>query len=105
MTQRGRQLGVLTRPARRPARRPAKKAVEPVSAGTDGHPIRVEFGRRWISPKTAARLKPGSVLELDADVDRPVDVYADGRLLARGTPMAIEGKLCVRVDSQGVKNR
>lgn len=83
---------------RKSTRRSVKKAIGSAGAGAGSHAIRVEFGRRWISPKTAARLKPGSVLELDADVDRPVDVYADGRLLASGAAMVIEDKLCVRVD-------
>ena len=57
--------------------------------------VRIEFGRQWISPETAGSLKPGSVLELVADVHDGVTVYADGRAIAKGAPVVVKGCLGV----------
>ena len=60
------------------------------------HAVRVEFGRRWVSPELAASLQPGSILDLDGPADA-VEVYADNRLLARGLSGVVDGKLCVKI--------
>lgn len=59
--------------------------------------VRLEFGRRVLAPDQADKLTPGCVIELDAFVDDYIDVYADGRLIARGRAVVIDGKLAVRV--------
>ncbi|MFP3937478.1 MAG: FliM/FliN family flagellar motor switch protein [Phycisphaerae bacterium] len=59
--------------------------------------VRLEFGRQWLGAETLARLGPDSVIELDVSADADVDVYADGRLSARGRAVVIDGKLCVGV--------
>ena len=59
--------------------------------------VRLEFGRCSLQADQVDGLKPGGVVELDAFVDDYVDVYADGRLVARGRAVVSDGKLAVRV--------
>lgn len=67
--------------------------------------VSIEFGRALLPAVSAAEgpverielLVPGSVVELSAYVDDYVDVLADGRLVARGLPVVIDGKVAVRV--------
>ena len=67
------------------------------SAGA-GRPVRLCFGRRWVSPELLARLQTGSVLELDSEVASPVEVYADGRLAGFGSAVVVGGMVCIRLD-------
>jgi flagellar motor switch/type III secretory pathway protein FliN len=66
------------------------------TGGTAGG-VRLEFGRQWLPCGSAGRLGPDAVVELDVPADGNVDVYADGCLRARGEPVVIDGKLCIRV--------
>ena len=59
--------------------------------------VRIEFGRAVLPGDQMDDLKTGNVLELDAFVDDYVDLYADGKLIARGRPVVVDGKLAVRV--------
>ncbi len=59
--------------------------------------VQVEFGRAQVESEQASRLQRGAVVELDAFADDYVDVYADGRLVARGTPVVVDGKMGVRI--------
>ncbi|MGA2265068.1 MAG: FliM/FliN family flagellar motor switch protein [Phycisphaerae bacterium] len=60
--------------------------------------VRLELGRRLIPAAEAWRLDIGGVVELDRQADDRVDVYADGRLVARGQPVVVSGKLAVRIE-------
>jgi flagellar motor switch protein FliN/FliY len=60
--------------------------------------VRLELGRRLIPAAEAWRLDVGGVVELDRQADDRVDVYADGRLVARGQPVVVGGKLAVRIE-------
>ena len=60
-------------------------------------PVRLEFGRKRLGADQAQDLGANRVVELDSFVDDYVEVYADGRLIARGRPVVIDGKLAVRV--------
>ena len=62
-----------------------------------GLKLRVEFGRAWVAATEVSRLEPGSVIEIGSPVGQDVEVYADGRLVASGQVVAINGKLGVRV--------
>jgi hypothetical protein len=68
--------------------------------GDAARSVRREFGRRWRSPELAGQLHPGSVLELDSQADAGVDVYADGKLVAKGEPVVVRGRLCVKVQQK-----
>lgn len=57
----------------------------------------LEFGRKTLQRDQLGRLRAGEVIDLDAFVDDYVDVYADGKLIARGRPVVVDGKLGVRI--------
>jgi len=61
------------------------------------HSVHLEFGRKVIPAAQARELEADAVIELSAFADDYVDVYADGRLIARGRPIVIDGKMGVRV--------
>jgi flagellar motor switch protein FliN/FliY len=42
-------------------------------------------------------LNPGSVIELDRKIQEPVDLLLDGKLVARGEVVVIEGNYGLRV--------
>jgi flagellar motor switch protein FliN/FliY len=60
--------------------------------------VRLELGRRMIPAAEAWNLNVGSVVELDRRVEDRLDVYADGRLIARGQAVVVAGKLAVRIE-------
>ncbi|HOD82597.1 MAG: Flagellar motor switch protein FliN [Planctomycetes bacterium ADurb.Bin126] len=59
--------------------------------------LRIEFGRRWLTPAELSDLECGQVMELDAQVDDLVDVYVNGHLRGRGEAVVVDGKLGVRI--------
>ncbi len=59
--------------------------------------VSIEFGRALVPAERIELLGEGSVIELSSYVDDYVDVLADGRLVARGLPVVIDGKIAVRV--------
>lgn len=72
--------------------------MTPPAGKSDGQcGVRLEFGRQWLPAETLARLGADAVIELDVPADADVDVYAQGRLRARGQAVVIDGKLCVGV--------
>jgi flagellar motor switch protein FliN len=50
-----------------------------------------ELGRAQLPVGRAAGLGPGSVVELDREVDEPVDVFANGRRIGTGRLLLVEG--------------
>lgn len=59
--------------------------------------LRIEFGRRWIGARQASTVATGSVIDTDAGEQDLVSVYAGGRLVAKGLPVTVDGKLAVRI--------
>ncbi len=57
----------------------------------------VKLGSARMPREDALQLRGGSVVPLDGSVGDPVDVFADGRLVARGEPLVLDGNFCVRV--------
>jgi flagellar motor switch protein FliN/FliY len=58
-----------------------------------------EIGRATLPVGRAAGLGPGSVVELDRDVDEPVDVFANGRRIGTGRLLLVEdGEWAVRLE-------
>ena len=66
-------------------------------ADVDTLDLQIEFGRTRIGQDQVAALRTGSVVPLDNAAADPVDVYADGRLIARAELVAINGHLGARV--------
>lgn len=58
--------------------------------------VTLEFGRGTIDLATQS-LKPGDSLRLDQLADEPLDVVVDGRPIARGELVEIDGQLGVRI--------
>lgn len=60
-------------------------------------PITVRFGETDMSLLALSRLGPGSLIDLSRSPDEPVDVLANGRLIARGEVVSVAGNYGVRV--------
>ena len=59
--------------------------------------VTLRFGSRRMLLREVLDLVPGSVVDLDRQVDEPVDVLLDGRLLARGEVVVLDGNYGLRV--------
>jgi len=57
----------------------------------------LRFGSRSLPLRNILDLKPGAVIDLDRQVQEPVDVLLDGRLVARGEVVVMEGNYGLRV--------
>jgi len=57
----------------------------------------LRFGRRRMLLREILDLTPGAVVELDRQVSEPVDVLLDGRVLAKGEVVVVEGHYGLRV--------
>ncbi len=59
--------------------------------------VTVELGRRRIPLADVLRLTTGSVIELEKLVGEPLEVYANGRLIAEGEAVVIDEQFGVRI--------
>jgi flagellar motor switch protein FliN len=59
--------------------------------------VTLRFGSRRLLLREVLDLNPGAVVELDRQVADPVDVLLDGRLMARGEVVVLDGNYGVRV--------
>ena len=59
--------------------------------------VTVELGRRQLSLREVAALDVGSVVELDTPAGAPLAVFANGRRIATGEVVVVDGQLAVRV--------
>lgn len=59
--------------------------------------ITIELGRAEILIEDVLKLREGSVVSLDKLAGDPVDIMANGRLVARGELLVIDGKFGVRL--------
>lgn len=59
--------------------------------------LRIELGRSQMYLEDVLKLKSGSVVTLDKLAGDPVDVYVNGRLIARGEVLVLNDNFCVRV--------
>ena len=59
--------------------------------------VTLRFGRRRLLLREVLDLNPGSVVDLDRKVQEPVDVLLDGRLVARGEVVVMDGNYGLRV--------
>jgi flagellar motor switch protein FliN/FliY len=79
--------------------------------GTDGPPekvsmdllrdvtmdLKIELGRTQMHLDEILQLRRGSVVTLDKLAGDPVDIYVNGRLVARGEVLVLNDNFCVRV--------
>ncbi len=78
-----------------------------VTGGADRQPIdlvgevemdlRIELGRTQMRLEEVLHLRGGSVVALDKLAGDPVDVFANGRLIARGEVLVMNDNFCIRV--------
>lgn len=59
--------------------------------------VRIELGRTRMLVDDVLKLSPESVVELDKAAGDPVDIYVNGRHVARGEVLVLNENFCVRV--------
>lgn len=59
--------------------------------------VSLRFGQRQLPLRELLELKSGSVIELDRMVDEPVELLLDGKLVARGEAVIVDGNYGLRV--------
>jgi len=60
-------------------------------------PVSISFGRTRLPMKEVLKLTTGSIVELDRDVNDPVEVLVNSRLIARGEVVVVEGNYGVKI--------
>jgi flagellar motor switch protein FliN/FliY len=59
--------------------------------------LKIELGRTKMHLEEVLLLRRGSVVPLDKLAGDPVDIYVNGRLVARGEVLVLNDNFCVRV--------
>jgi flagellar motor switch protein FliN/FliY len=60
-------------------------------------PVTVRFGRTQMTLEQVVSLKAGSIVEFDRRTDEPVEVLVNGRVVARGEAVLVQGNYGVRI--------
>ena len=59
--------------------------------------VTLRFGQRLLPLREVLGLTSGSVVELDRQVDEPVELILDGKVIARGEAVIVDGNYGIRV--------
>ena len=59
--------------------------------------LRIELGRTHMYLEDVLKLKRGSVVTIDKLAGDPVDVFVNGRIVARGEVLVLNDNFCIRV--------
>ena len=59
--------------------------------------LQIELGRTHMYLEDVLKLRKGSVVPLDKLAGDPVDIYVNGRMIARGEVLVLNDNFCVRV--------
>jgi flagellar motor switch protein FliN len=59
--------------------------------------LKIELGRTQMHLEEILKLRKGAVVTLDRMTNDLVDVYANGRMIARGEVLVLNGSYCIRV--------
>jgi len=62
-----------------------------------GLDLKIELGRTHMYLEDVLKLRKGSVVPLDKLAGDPVDIFVNGRLIARGEVLVLNDNFCVRV--------
>lgn len=62
-------------------------------------PLSVQLGQTTMSIRELLNLKKGKLVQLKRMAGEPVDVFIDGKLLAKGEITVVDDKLSVRIGS------
>lgn len=60
-------------------------------------PVFVSLGRSYMSVKEIVKLRAGHILELNKNPNEPVDLMVNGKVVARGELVDVDGRLAVRL--------
>ena len=60
--------------------------------------VQIELGRTRMYVQDVLRLNADSVIELERAAGDPVDVFVNGRLIARGEVLVLNDNFCVRIN-------
>ena len=60
-------------------------------------PITVRFGSTHCLLQDLVRLKAGSSIEVNQRVDEPVEILVNGKLVARGEAVVVQGNYAIRI--------
>jgi len=98
-------MAAATLPLDEPTIGDAKRGVAAFALDDFGTPddaraavvVRLELGRTRLRAAEAERLEAGAVVPLDDAAHDPVNVYANGRLVARGDLVVLDNRFGVRV--------
>jgi flagellar motor switch protein FliN/FliY len=60
-------------------------------------PVSVSFGRTRIPLKDVLKLSTGSIVELNRNVNEPVEIIVNNCVIARGEVVVVEGNFGVRI--------
>lgn len=63
--------------------------------------VTLRFGQRQMMLQDILDLQSGSVIELDREIQQPVDLLLDGRVIARGSVVVVDGNYGLRVTEVG----
>ncbi|VVC77080.1 Flagellar motor switch protein FliN [Aquicella siphonis] len=61
--------------------------------------LTIEIGRAQIKIKDLLNLTKDSIIDLNKLAGEPVDIYANGKMIAKGNIITANGKYCVRLTS------
>jgi len=79
-------------PTDEPGARPLLELLDDVSVS-----VEIRLGRSTMTIKSLMALHAGAVVELDRTIGEPVDVLLNGKTIAHGEIVAIDGHFGVRV--------
>jgi flagellar motor switch protein FliN/FliY len=66
-------------------------------------PVTLRFGRRQMTLQDVIGLNPGSVIDFGQGAEEPVEVLVNGRVVARGEAVMVQGNYGVRISQ--IENR
>lgn len=88
-------------PAFSPLTAPSGASSEPVLPlsviGDIELDVTLELGRADLRVEDLLALREGSVITLDKEAGEPIDLLANGKLVARGEVIVVDDKFCVRI--------
>jgi flagellar motor switch protein FliN/FliY len=59
--------------------------------------VSIELGRAKVTIRDLLALKKDSIVELDKAAGDPVDIYVNGKIIAKGNIINANGKYCVKL--------
>ena len=91
--------------AARPQELPSPPSTSPVPSAAGsydrlmdvGLEVKLRFGTRHMALRDVLALSTGVVVELDRAVNAPVDLLLDGRIIAQGEVVVVDGKYGLRI--------